>query len=97
MTIIVLLLSVCLPEVLRAEVGVKTGETDISAVEIGAYVAITYGEGERDSISGKWERMTTVRGYIKAVDSERVIIGVDSWKTEIDRDPHSQPHRIVCT
>ena len=86
MTIIVLLLSVCLPEVLRAEVGVKAGETDSSAVEIGAYVAITYGEGERDSISGKWERMTTVRGYIKAVDSERVIIGVDSWKTEIDRD-----------
>lgn len=86
LAMIVLLLGVCLPELLLAEVGVKAGEIDSNAVEIGAYVAITYGEGERDSVSGKWERTATVRGYIEAVDSERVIVGVDSWKTEIDRD-----------
>lgn len=93
MAIIVLLLGVCLIGVLRAEVGVKAGEIDSNAVEIGAYVTITYGEGERDSISGKWESMATVRGYIKAVNSKRLIIGVDSWKTEIDRD---RIHKLIA-
>ena len=93
MAIIVLLLGVCLIGVLRAEVGVKAGEIDRNAVEIGAYVTITYGEGERDSISGKWESMATVRGYIKAVNSKRLIIGVDSWKTEIDRD---HIHKLIA-
>ena len=83
---IVLILGMYRPDTLLAGVVFEAGKIDSNAVEIGAYVAITYGEGERDSISGKWERMATVRGYIEAVDSERVIIGVDSWKTEIDRD-----------
>ncbi len=83
---IVLILGLYRPDTLLARVVFEAGKIDSNAVEIGAYVAITYGEGERDSISGKWERMATVRGYIEAVDSERVIIGVDSWKTEIDRD-----------
>ena len=86
MAIIVSVLGMCMPEILQAEVIIEAGEIDSSTVEIGAYVVVIYGEGERHSVSGKWERMATVRGYIKTIDSERLTIGIRSWKTEIERD-----------
>ena len=51
-----------------------SGEIDSSTVEVGAYVEITYDKG------GKLE---TVRGYIKAVDTETLTIGHGLWKEQI--------------
>ena len=92
MAVMVLFLGAFIPMILKAEEVLKVGEIDSSTVEVGAYVVIIYGEGEKHPVSGKWERMATVRGYIKAIDSERLTIGIHSWKTEIERD---QIHKLV--
>ena len=92
MAVMVLFLDAFIPMILQAEEILKVDEIDSSTVEVGAYVVIIYGEGERHPISGKWERMATVRGYIKAIDLERLTIGIHSWKTEIERD---QIHKLV--
>ena len=83
MTAIVWMLSVCMPETLLAGVVFEAGEIDSSTVKPGAYVEIIYGRGERDPVSGKWERLDTAKGYIQAVDAERLIIGEQFWKKEI--------------
>ena len=82
-TTIVWMLSVCMPETLLAEVVFEAEEIDSSTVKPGAFVEIIYGRGERDSVSGEWERLDTARGYIQAVDAERLIIGEQFWKKEI--------------
>lgn len=51
-----------------------SGEIDSSTVEVGAYVEITYYRGEK---------LETVRGYIKGVDSETLTIGRGLWKEQI--------------
>ena len=82
---IVLILGVCQKENVLAREVLGAGEIDSSTVEIGAYVVVIYGQGERDPASGRWERMATAKGYVKTVDSDRLIIGDGSWKTEIAR------------
>ena len=83
MTAIVWMLSVCMPETLLAGVAFEAGEIDSSAVKPGSYVEIIYGKGERDPVSGEWQRLDTAKGYIQAVDAERLIIGEQFWKKEI--------------
>ena len=83
MIAIVWMLSVCMPETLLAGVAFEAGEIDSSAVKPGSYVEIVYGRGERDPVSGEWERLDTARGYIQAVYAERLIIGEQFWKKEI--------------
>ncbi len=80
---IILFLGMCMPEVLPAEMVLEAGEIDSSKVEVGAYVEVIYGTGKRDQVSGKWERLDTVRGYIKAVDAESLTIGRGFWKEQI--------------
>lgn len=92
MAIIISVLGMCMPEILQAEVIKEAGEIDSSTVEIGAYVVVIYGEGERHPVSGKWEREATVKGYIKTIDSERLTIGIHSWKMEIARD---RIHKLI--
>ena len=81
---IVCLLSVCLPETLLAWVTFEAGEIDSSTVKPGAFVEIIYGRGERDSVSGEWEKLDNAIGYIQAIDAERLIIGERFWKKEIE-------------
>ena len=64
---IVLILGLCLPQALMAGVVLEAGEIDSSKVKVGAYAEIIYGTGERDQVSGKWEKLDTAQGYIKAV------------------------------
>ena len=84
MTAIVWMLSVCMPETLLAGVVFEAGEIDSSTVKPGAYVEIIYGSGERDPVSGVWERLDTARGYIQAIDAETLTIGERFWKREIE-------------
>ena len=72
-----------MPETLLAGVVFEAGEIDSSTVKPGAYVEIIYGRGERDPVSEEWERLDTARGYIQAIDAERLIIGEQFWKKEI--------------
>lgn len=81
---IVWMLSFCMPETLLAGVVFEAGEIDSSTVKPGAYVEIIYGSGERDPVSGEWERLDTARGYIQAIDAERLVIGERFWKKEIE-------------
>ncbi|MCY3868961.1 MAG: hypothetical protein OXG87_05340 [Gemmatimonadetes bacterium] len=80
---IVLVLSVFLPQALLAGVVLKAGKIDSSNVEVGAYAEVIYGTGKRDQVSGKWEKLDTVEGYIKAVDQESLTIGRGFWKEQI--------------
>ena len=80
---IVLILGLCLPQALIAGVVLEAGEIDSSKVEVGAYAEVIYGKGEQDQVSGKWEKLDTVQGYIKAVDQESLTIGRGFWKEQI--------------
>ena len=80
---IVLVLCMCMSETSLAGVVFETGEVDSSTVKPGAYVEVIYGKGERDPVSGEWEKLDTVKGYIKAIDSETLTIGERFWKKEI--------------
>ena len=57
-----------------ASVVLKDSEIDSSKVEVGTYAEITYYKGEK---------LETVRGYIKAVDSETLTVGRGLWKEQI--------------
>ena len=63
------------PQALIAGEVLQTGEIDSSKVEVGAYAEVIYGKGEKVQVSGKWEKLDTVQGYIKAVDAESLTIG----------------------
>ena len=80
---IVLVLGMCMPETVLAGMIFEAGEIDSSMVRPGAYVEIIYGKGERDPVSGEWERLDNAIGYIQAIDAERLIIGERFWKKEI--------------
>ena len=80
---IVLILGLCLPQTLIAGVVLKVGEIDSSKVKVGVYAEVVYGMGEWDQVSGKWEKLDTVKGYIKAVDQEGLTIGRGFWKKRV--------------
>ena len=68
-------------EGLRAGVVLEVGEIDSSTVEVGALAMVVYGQGERHPTSEAWAKLDTARGYIKAVDQRRLIVGLepDGW------------------
>ena len=80
---IVLILSISMPETILAGIVFEAGEIDSSRVKPGAFVEVIYGKGERDEVSGTWEKLATARGYIQAIDSKTLIIGERFWKKEI--------------
>ena len=71
---IVLILGLCLPQALIAEEVLQAGEIDNSKVEVGAYAEVIYGTGEK---------LSTARGYVRAVDAESLTIGRGFWKEQI--------------
>ena len=64
----------------------KDSGIDGGKVKIGTFVEVIYGKGERDAISGDWEEQQTLRGYIQAIDAERLIVGERFRKREIALD-----------
>ena len=80
---IILILGLCLPQALIAGEVLEAGEIDSSKVKVGAYAEVIYGTGERDQVSGKWEKLDTAQGYVKAVDAESLTIGRGLWKEQI--------------
>ena len=80
---IVLILGLCLPQALIAREVLQAGEIDSSKVKVGAYAEVIYGKGERDQVSGKWEKLEEAQGYIKAVDAESLTIGRGLWNEQI--------------
>ena len=76
MAVIVLILGVCLPDVLPARMVLKAGEIDSGKVRVGAFAEVVYGKGARDPVSGKWEKLARVSGYIKAVDAESLTLAL---------------------
>ena len=78
-----IILVLFMPETVLAWVAFEAGEIDSSTVKPGAYVEIVYGKGERDPVSGEWERLDSVVGYIQAIDAETLTIGERFWEKEI--------------
>ena len=78
-----IILVLFMPETLLAGVVFEAGEIDSSKVKVGAYAEVIYWTGERDPVSGKWNKQEAVRGYIKAVDAESLTIGRGFWKEQI--------------
>ena len=70
-----------IPESVRVEQVLVAGQINSSTVDVGAFVVVIYGQGERHPVSGVWIQLDTVKGYIKAVDSRRLIVGLepDGW------------------
>ena len=83
MTTIVLVLGLCLPQTLLAGIILEAGEIDSSKVKVGVYAEVIYGMGEQNQVSGEWEKLDTVQGYIKAIDAESLTIGRGLWKKRI--------------
>ena len=73
------------PDSVRVEQVLTAGQIDSSTVDVGAFVVVIYGQGERHPVSGAWTQLDTVRGSIKAVDSRRLIVGLapDGWSKRI--------------
>ena len=69
------------PESMRVERVLTAGQIDSSTVDVGALAVVVYGQEERHPISGAWTQLDTVIGSIKAVDSRRLIVGLepDGW------------------
>ena len=65
----------------RVERVLAAGQIDSSTVDVGTFAVVIYGQGERQPVSGAWTKLDTVRGYIKAVDRRRLIVGLepDGW------------------
>ena len=70
-----------IPESVRVEQVLTSGQIDSSTVDVGAFVVVVYGQGKRHPVSGAWTQLDTVKGSIKAVDSRRLIVGLepDGW------------------
>ena len=95
MAAIVLILGVCLPEVLPARVVLKAGEIDSGKVRVGVFAEVVYGKGARDPVSGKWEKLVTARGYIKAVDAEGLTLGRSFRKKRKKRIAFARIERLI--
>ena len=79
-TAIVLILGLCLPQAPMAGVVLQAGEIDSSKVKVGVYAEVIYGMGEWDQVSGEWEKLDTVKGYIKAVNQKSLTINLGLGK-----------------
>ena len=73
------------PDSVRVEQVLTAGQIDSSTVDVGAFVVVIYGQGERHPVSGAWAKLDTARGTIKAIDSRRLIVGLapDGWSKRI--------------
>ena len=65
----------------QAGVVLEASEIYSSTVEVGDFVVVVYGREKRQPISGTQARLDTARGYIKAVNQRRLIVGLepDGW------------------
>ena len=72
----------------QAGVILEAGEIDSSKVEIGAFAVVIHGLGEGHPVSGEWEQLVPARGYIQAVDTEKMILarGREGWPEPIVLD-----------
>ena len=64
----------------------EADEIDSSTVEIGALAVVVYGQEERQPTSGEWAKLDTVRGYIKAVDRQGLLLSLKGWPQRIALD-----------
>ena len=69
------------PESVRVERVLTADQIDSSTVDVGALAVVIYEQAARHPISGMWTQLDTVRASIKAVDSRRLIAGLepDGW------------------
>ena len=59
-----------------SRVVLEAGEIDSGKVRVGAFAEVVYGKGKRDPVSGEWEKLARVSGYIKAVDAESLTLAL---------------------
>ena len=52
----------------------EAGEIGSIAVQVGSYVVVIHGKGERNPVSGEWEQLATSRGYVQAINPETLTL-----------------------
>ena len=72
----------------QAGVILEAGEINGSTVPMGAFAVIIHGQGDRNPVSGEWEQLVPARGYIQAVDTEKLIFSRrrEGWPESIVLD-----------
>lgn len=61
-------------EALETGVILEAGEIDSTTVEVGVFAVVIHGRGERHPVSGRWESLETVRGYIQAINGKTLTL-----------------------
>lgn len=61
------------------EVVLEADEINSSTVEVGAFVVVVYGKGERQPTSGEWAKLDTMQGYVKAVKRRALVLSLERY------------------
>lgn len=75
-------------------VTLNSSATDTSKVEVGAWVRVVYGLGYADPVSGRWPRVATVEGTIRAVGGQRLLLALEGQEGP-QRIDLQRIHRLV--
>lgn len=62
-----------------AEVVLESGEINSSTVEVDDFVVVVYGQGEQQPTSGKWAKLDTIKGYVKAVKQRALLLSLERY------------------
>ena len=74
---LVMILGLCWPATVRAEVVLEAGEIDSSTVEVGALAVIVHMQEKPHPILRKWEQLVTTRGYVQSVHAEVLTLALE--------------------
>lgn len=64
-------------EGVRVERVLTADQIDSSTVDVGAFVVVVYGQGERHPVSGAWTQLDTARGSIQTVSRRSLILSLE--------------------
>ena len=62
-----------------AEVVLESGEINSSTVKVDDFVVVVYGQGEQQPTSGKWAKLDTIKGYVKAVKQRALLLSLERY------------------
>ena len=63
-------------ETSQERVILEAGEIDSNTVEVGAFSVIIHEQRKGHPVSEEWDNLATVRGYVRAVDAETLILAL---------------------
>ena len=74
---LVLMVGLCWPAAVQAEVVLEASEIDSSTVEVEALAVIVHMQEKPHPILRKWEQLVTTRGYVQSVHAEVLTLALE--------------------